>query len=52
LVRSGTGFGVHTSQNTYMRLLGFEAADAGLREADDTRAPSRTDDRAEQQTRQ
>jgi pyridinium-3,5-bisthiocarboxylic acid mononucleotide nickel chelatase len=50
LQKSGTGFGFHTPQNAYMRLLCFEAAEAGL-ETDETRAPSRTNDRAEQQTR-
>jgi hypothetical protein len=60
LVRSGTGFGLRTSQNNYVRLLCFEAGEAALSESDDPRAPQRTDARAqqpndrgaEQQTRQ
>jgi hypothetical protein len=52
LLRSGTGFGLRTSQNNYMRLLCFEPAAAALAEPDDMRAPKRDNGRAQRQTGQ
>jgi hypothetical protein len=49
LVRSGTGFGFHRSQNECMRLLCFEAAEASL-EQDKTPAPRRTAAEEDRQT--
>ncbi|HMH30127.1 MAG TPA: nickel insertion protein [Steroidobacteraceae bacterium] len=52
LVRSGTGFGLVGSQNDYMRLLCFEAGDAGFLAQEIVPVPARADGGADQLTRQ
>jgi hypothetical protein len=52
LARSGTGFGLPTSQNSYMRLLCFDAGADAHREQGEARAPRRAADRPDQQTTQ
>ena len=50
LVRSGTGFGIQSSQKGYMRLLCFEAAEASLVEQAKMPVPRRFAGEADQQT--
>jgi pyridinium-3,5-bisthiocarboxylic acid mononucleotide nickel chelatase len=49
LVRSGTGFGLLNSHNSYLRLLCFEAGDADLVEQDNAPASRRTAGGTDQQ---